>query len=82
MSDAGTPPPSDPGGGGPLAEIRRLYFAATRATIERDFDRAIGLLKSMAGPEERERAAVYMEGLAQMRTQWAAGQRRGRRTSD
>ena len=35
-------------------------------SIDRDFDRAIDLLKSM--PEsERHRATVYMEGLAQMR---------------
>jgi hypothetical protein len=58
----------------PLAEIRQLYFKATRATIDRDFDRAIDLLKSM--PEgEREKATVYMEGLAQMRKEFK-GKRR------
>ena len=31
----------------PLDEIRRLYFNATRATIQRDFERALDLLKSM-----------------------------------
>lgn len=54
-----------------LDAIRQLYFAATRATIARDFDRAVELLKSMASEDERERAAVYMEGLAEMRAQWA-----------
>lgn len=53
----------------PLAEIRQLYFKATRSTIDRDFDRAIDVLKSM--PEgEREKATVYMEGLAQMRKEF------------
>lgn len=53
-----------------LAEIRRLYFQATRQTIEQDLDKALSLLKSMASEEERERATVYMEGLAEMRRDW------------
>ena len=55
-----------------LAEIRKLYFAATRTTISRDFDRAIDLLKSMTSEEERERATVFMQGLAEMRKEWRA----------
>ena len=54
-----------------LAEIRRLYFSTTKQTIERDLARALDLLRSMNSEEERERAAVYMEGLAQMRREWA-----------
>jgi hypothetical protein len=54
-----------------LAEIRRLYLQATRSTIGRDLGRAVELLKSMATEEERERAAVYMDGLSQMRSEWA-----------
>jgi hypothetical protein len=54
----------------PLAEIRRLYFATTRATIERDFATALDLLKSMQTEDERSRATVFMHGLAQMRTEW------------
>ena len=54
-----------------LREIRRLYFAATRETIDADLARALDLLKSMASEDERERATVYMEGLAQMRSDWA-----------
>ena len=61
-----------------LAEIRRLYFSTTRQTIQGDLTRALGLLKSMNSEEERERATVYMEGLAQMRSDWAS---RGTRTS-
>jgi hypothetical protein len=53
-----------------LAEIRRLYFKATRATILQDFDRAIDLLKSMDSPKDRERATVYMQGLAEMRKEF------------
>ena len=59
-----------------LAEIRRLYFAATRETIDADLARALDLLKSMNSEEERERATVYMEGLAQMRKDWKGKKRR------
>ena len=55
----------------PLDEIRGLYFGATAGTIEADFDRAIDLIKSMASEDERERAVVFMEGLAEMKRQWA-----------
>jgi hypothetical protein len=54
-----------------LAEIRRLYFSATKESIQRDLARALDLLKSMNTEEERERATVYMDGLAQMRSDWA-----------
>ena len=57
-----------------LAEIRALYFKTSSKTIERDFDRAIDLLKSMP-EEERQRATVYMEGLAQMRKEFRGGRR-------
>jgi hypothetical protein len=53
-----------------LTEIRRLYFQTTRQTIQRDLAKALDLLKSMASEGERERAAVYMEGMAQMRSDW------------
>jgi hypothetical protein len=60
-----------------LAEIKRLYYQTSRATIKQDFAKAIDLLKSMASEEERERVAVYMDGLSQMRSDWArAGQRK------
>ena len=54
-----------------LAEIRRLYFRTTRATIDEDLAKALDLLKSMPSEEERERATVYMEGMAQMRKEWS-----------
>jgi hypothetical protein len=59
-------------------EIRRLYFKTTKATIQQDLEKALDLLKSMASEEERERATVYMEGLAQMRKDWSGRQRAGK----
>jgi hypothetical protein len=54
----------------PVAEIKRLYYGATRATIQRDLERAVALLKTLEAEEERERAAVFMDGLSQMRSEW------------
>jgi hypothetical protein len=66
-----------------LAEIRRLYFATARQTIEADLAKALDLLKSMTSEEERERATVYMHGLAEMRKQWAGrATRPNRRATD
>jgi hypothetical protein len=62
-----------------LAEIRKLYYSATAATIKRDLARAIELLKAMETEEEREQAAVYMDGLAQMRSEWAQDPQGGKR---
>lgn len=53
-----------------LSEIRRLYFSTTKQTIQRDLEKALDLLKSMTTEDERERATVYMEGLAEMRANW------------
>jgi hypothetical protein len=62
-----------------LEQIRRLYYEATRATIDRDFDRAIDLLKTMASEEERERATVYMQGLTEMKSEWRGAPSREKR---
>jgi hypothetical protein len=59
-----------------LAEIRRLYFKTSSSTIDRDFDRAIDLLKSIRLPVDRQRATVFMEGLAEMRKDWKGKRRR------
>ena len=53
-----------------IAEIRRLYFATTRATIQRDIEKAIDLLKTLTTEDDRERATVFMDGLSQMRSEW------------
>ena len=62
--------PADPAQA--FADIRHIYFKTTKKTIERDLAHAIELLKSMASEEERDRAAVYMDGLSQMRSEWVA----------
>ncbi len=54
----------------PVAEIKRLYYATTRATVQRDLDKAVALLKTMKTEEERERVSVFMDGLSQMRSEW------------
>ena len=56
-----------------LAEIKRLYYQTSRVTIQQDLAKAIDLVKSMASDDERERAAVYMDGLSQMRSDWTRG---------
>jgi hypothetical protein len=54
----------------PVVEIKKIYQRTTRATIARDLARAIDLLKTLGTEDERERAAVYMDGLSQMRSEW------------
>jgi hypothetical protein len=61
-----------------LAEIKRLYFSATRQTIEADLAKALDLLKSMESEDERERATVYMHGLNEMRRDWGEKKRKVR----
>ena len=57
-----------------LDEIKRLYYDTTRTTVARDLARAVALIKTLPTEEDRERAAVYMDGLSQMRSEWATGQ--------
>jgi hypothetical protein len=61
----------------PIDEIKELYFKATAQSIERDFARAIDLLKTLPDDEARGRVAVYMEGLAEMRNDWERRQKGG-----
>jgi hypothetical protein len=53
-----------------IEEIRRLYFNATAKTIQHDIERAIDILKSLKDDDERGKAAVFMEGLNEMRKEW------------
>jgi len=62
-----------------LAQIREIYFKTTKRTIEHDIVHAVELLKSLPSEEEREKATVYMEGLAQMRKDWTRGKGEGGR---
>ena len=67
-----------------LAEIREIYFKTTKSTILADFDRAIDLLKTIPDMEDRQRATVYLEGIAEMRKEFTSASRtssrRGGRT--
>jgi len=68
-----------------IDEIKKLYYNATRATITKDLARAVALLKSLPSEDERQRAAVYMDGLSQMRSEWSdagGGKRRAHRIRD
>jgi hypothetical protein len=61
----------------PIDEIKQIYFKASAQSIEQDFARAIDLLKTLPDEDTRERAAVYMEGLAEMRKDWERRQKAG-----
>jgi len=63
------PAPRDPAAA--LEEIRRIYFKTTRQTIDNDLAHAIELLKNLPTEDDRERATVYMQGLAEMQRNWA-----------
>jgi hypothetical protein len=54
-----------------LEDIRAIYFKTTKETIQHDLAHAIELLKALPDEETRERATVYMQGLAQMRNEWS-----------
>ena len=61
-----------------IDEIRRIYFKTSERTIHADLAHAIALLQALPTEEDRDKAAVYMEGLTEMRTEWAkASKRRG-----
>ena len=70
--------PADPKSA--LAQIREIYFKTTKRTIQHDIAHAIELLKSLPTEEDRDKAAVYMDGLSQMRSEWAVGEKKKRRT--
>jgi hypothetical protein len=59
-----------------LARLKALYFGATPATIADALDEAIDALKTLPTEADRERAAVYMEGLAEMRNEWKGAKSR------
>ena len=63
-----------------IQAIKRLYLQATEGTIERDLTRAIEILKTLPDEESRAHAAVYMDGLSQLRSEWRLGTRRAKRT--
>jgi hypothetical protein len=56
-------------------EIKKIYYAATKPTIQKDLERALDLLKTLPTEEERDKVAVFIHGLAQMRSEWRAAAR-------
>ena len=64
-----------------IDQIKRLYFKTTEATVERDLERAVTILKTLPDDATRARAAVYMDGLSQMRSEWRLTQQRRLRTA-
>jgi hypothetical protein len=74
---AGAPAAPDPQA--TIGLIREIYFKTTKRTIEHDIAHAIELLKSLPTEDDRDKAAVYMEGLAQMRSEWARAEKNKRR---
>ena len=56
-----------------VRDIRTIYFKTSKQTIEVDFAHAIALLKQLPTEDDRDRVAVFMEGLAEMRKEWARG---------
>jgi hypothetical protein len=54
-----------------LAAIRRIYFTTTRETVEHDLAHAVELLKSIPDETARDKAAVFMDGISQMRSDWS-----------
>ena len=63
----------------PLEQLRALYFKVTQATIGDDFDRAIDLFKQITTDADREKAAVFMDGIAEMRREWGDGKSQKRK---
>lgn len=62
-----------------LEQLRALYFNVTRTSIGEDFGTAIDLFKQLTTEADREKAAVFMEGIAEMRREWGADSRAGGR---
>lgn len=68
-------PPADPAA--VIAEIRAIYFKTTKKTIVNDLAHAIELLKSLPDEDTRDKAAVFMDGLQQMKNDWSEGEGQG-----
>ena len=65
-----------------IAKIKSLYHGATAATIEQDLAQAVEILKTLPDEDTRARAAVFMDGLSQMRSEWRLeGKKRRRKTT-
>ena len=59
-----------------INQIRRLYENPTPPTVEHDLKQAVQLLKKLPDEESRSSAAVFMDGLSQLRSEWRLKQQR------
>jgi hypothetical protein len=59
-----------------ISQIRRLYENTTPPTVEHDLKQAVQLLKKLPDEESRSSAAVFMDGLSQLRSEWRLKQQR------
>ncbi len=53
-----------------INQISTLYYHATPKTIEQDVTKAVQLLKLLPAEQTRAKAAVFMDGLSQMQSEW------------
>ncbi|MDP7210867.1 MAG: hypothetical protein QF507_03795 [Vicinamibacterales bacterium] len=59
-----------------VRQIRKLYLEATPRTIQGNVNKAVELLKSLPTESARQEAAVYMDGLSQLRSEWTLAKKR------
>ena len=62
-----------------LERLKALYYGATAGDHRRRLRRGDRSPEDPAGEEDRERAAVYMEGLAEMKREFGGGRAPRRR---
>ena len=59
-----------------ISQIRRLYENTTPPTVEHDLKQAVQLLKKLPDEQSRSSAAVFMDGLSQLRSEWRLKQQK------
>ena len=59
-----------------VKQIRKLYLEATPRTIQGNLNKAGELLKSLPTESARQKAAVYIDGLSQLRSEWTLAKKR------
>ena len=62
--------------GNNVRKIRKLYLEASPRTIHGDLNKAVELLKALSTENARQKAAVYMDGLSQLRSEWTLAKKR------
>ena len=61
-----------------INQISTLYYRASPKTIEQDVTKAVQLLKLLPDEQTRAKAAVFMDGLSQMRSEWRLDSQKSR----